>query len=223
MIERVESSDELSGQDGTTNEGPGGSEEEHLGEDQVTSLVNEILERFSWPLKPKGAYLYQGAARSVPRILEEVTVEQRTPFMELSALLTGIYSIVVDPTDRALSESTADEYWQRLVAAFPDRLPKLLDAYQRVAPGPLTPEIGNTVLEQLRAEPEFTAHGFVAKQIVNIWYFSQFTALENDKNAPLLDGGFFERGYVWPIIKAHPIGFSDQPHGYWTQEPRPAH
>src|SRR5215216_7098952 len=64
VIERVESSDELSGQDGTTNEGPGGSEEEHLGEDQVTSLVNEILERFSWPLKPKGAYLYQGAARS---------------------------------------------------------------------------------------------------------------------------------------------------------------
>jgi|SRR5829696_3056202 len=146
-------------------------------------------------------------------------MDQRTAFMELSALLTGIYRIVVDPTERALSEPTADEYWRRLVAAFPDRLPKLLDAYQRVAPGPLTPQIANSVLQRLRAEPGFAAHGFVAKQIVSIWYFSQFTAVENDPLAPHLDGGFFERGHVWSIIKSHPIGFSDQPHGYWTQQP----
>jgi hypothetical protein len=51
VIERVESSDE----------GAEGSEEVYLSEEQVTSLVDEILERFSWALKPKGAYLYQGA------------------------------------------------------------------------------------------------------------------------------------------------------------------
>jgi hypothetical protein len=62
-------------------------------------------------------------------------MDQRTAFMELSALLTGIYRIVVDPTERALSEPTADEYWRRLVAAFPDRLPKLLDAYHRCSSG----------------------------------------------------------------------------------------
>jgi hypothetical protein len=146
-------------------------------------------------------------------------MDQRTAFMEMSALLTGIYAIVVDPVDRALSESTADEYWRRLAAAFPDRLPKLVDAYQRVAPGPLKPETGDTVLQRLRAEPEFAAHGFVARQVVNIWYFSQFSVVENDANAPLLDGGFYERGRIWPVIRAHPTGFSDQPHGYWSEQP----
>jgi hypothetical protein len=50
VIERVKPSDEE----------PEGSEEGFLDEEQVTSLVNDILERFSWALKPKGAYLYKG-------------------------------------------------------------------------------------------------------------------------------------------------------------------
>jgi hypothetical protein len=146
-------------------------------------------------------------------------MDRRTAFMELSALLTGLHTIVVDPIDRRLSESAADEYWRRLIAAFPTRLPDLLEAYRRVASEPLSPENSGKVLQRLRAEPEFDAHEFVARQIVNIWYFSQFSPVANDKNAAPLDGGFYERGRVWSVIKAHPTGFSDQPHGYWSRQP----
>lgn len=146
-------------------------------------------------------------------------MDKRTIFMELSALLTGLYQIVNDPLVKRMNESTADEYLLRLTGEFPDRLPKLLDAYQRLASAAPKPAIDDVLLAKLRIEPEFTAHKFVAAQIVNIWYFSQFLGVEGDKNAPFINGGYFERGFVWETIKAHPIGFSDQPHGYWTKQP----
>lgn len=147
-------------------------------------------------------------------------MDKRTVFMELSALLTGLYKIVNDPEVKRLNESTADQYLRLLMGEFPDRLPKLLEAYQRLASATPKPTIDDGLLTKLRGEPEFTAHKFVAIQIVNIWYFSQFRVVENDKNAPFVDGGFFQRGFIWEVIKAHPIGFSDQPHGYWTKRPQ---
>ena len=61
---------------------------------------------------------------------------------------------------------------------------------------------------------------FAARQIVNIWFFSQFHGNEeSEKSGQHLDGGFYERGAVWTLIKTHPIGFSNQPTGYWTARP----
>jgi hypothetical protein len=100
----------------------------------------------------------------------------------------------------------------------PAQLAKLLVAYQRLAAAAPKPAIDDQLLTKLRADPDFKANEFVAKQIVNIWYFSQFKAVD-DPAAPFLDGGFYERGLVWPTVKAHAIGFSNQPHGYWTQKP----
>lgn len=148
-------------------------------------------------------------------------MDKRTAFMELSALLTGIYKIVNDPEDKQLNlnVSTADEYLRRLTGEFPERLPKLLDAYQRLASIVPKPAIDDELLTKLRAEPEFTDHKFVAKQIVNIWYISQFSTDEKDPSGSVVDGGFYERGLVWSIVKAHPIGYSDRPFGYWTKQP----
>ncbi|TXL79493.1 hypothetical protein FHP25_05985 [Vineibacter terrae] len=141
-----------------------------------------------------------------------------TAFMELSALLTGHDNIVIDPEDKAFSEPIAKEYQRRLMAVFSTRLPALQDAYKAIGSATPKPPINDALLAQLRATPEFAAHEFVAKQIVNIWYFSQFKA-EDTPAAPFLDGGFYEEGLVWPLIKAHPIGFSHQPHGYWMRQP----
>jgi hypothetical protein len=53
-------------------------------------------------------------------------MDAQTPaFMELSALLTGVYRIVNDPEDKQLNQSTADEYLRRLKGEFP-ALQKLL-------------------------------------------------------------------------------------------------
>ena len=143
-------------------------------------------------------------------------MNKRTLFMELSALLTGVYKII-DPAEKQLNESTADEYLRRLMGEFPELLPKLLDAYERLASAVPKPDIDDALLTKVQAEPEFAEPdvAFVAKQIVNIWYFSQFST----PSGSMIDGGLYERGLVWPLIKAHPIGYSNQPFGYWTKEP----
>jgi hypothetical protein len=144
-------------------------------------------------------------------------MDDKTAFIELSALLTGLYDqLVIDPEDRALNAPIADEYARRLRGTFGAAFQDLLDAYKVLAVGDPPPAIDDTLLASLRATPEFTANEFVAKQIVNVWYFSQF----NDAlGGQLVDGGFYEWGFVWPRIKAHPIGFSNQMSGYWVQDP----
>jgi hypothetical protein len=144
-------------------------------------------------------------------------MDQRSAFMELSALLTGVYGIASDSQNKPLNESTADEYLRRLTGVFPGPLPKLLAVYERLASILPKPAIDDALLGKLKAEPEFADPDvvLVAKQIVNIWYFSQF----NTPSGSMVDGGLYERGLIWPLIKAHPIGYSDQPFGYWTKKP----
>ena len=167
-------------------------------------------------------------------------MDELTAFVEVSVLLTGLDEILSnpDPKDNRLSQSMAEVYLRRLKgaspaqaappavpqpvppaapAAFSERLHNLLAAYQKLASAIPKPPLDNALLTKLRADPAFDK--FVAMQIVNIWYFSQFRIKENDPGAPFFDGGFFERGFVWDVIKAHPTGFSDQPHGYWTKKP----
>ncbi len=77
-------------------------------------------------------------------------MDERTAFMELSALLTGVYRIVNDPEDKQLNQSTADEYLRRLKGEFP-ALQKLLLAYQRLSPIVPNPAIDDVLLGKLKA------------------------------------------------------------------------
>jgi hypothetical protein len=143
-------------------------------------------------------------------------MDENVAFMELSAVLTGLYApLLNDPEDRVLNEPTAKEYARRLRGTFPVKFSALLDAYKALASVVPKPPINDALLDKLRTTQAFKDNEIVAKQIVNVWYFSQF----NDETGTLIDGGFYERGAVWPLIKAHPIGFSRQLHGYWTHEP----
>ncbi|MER8549913.1 hypothetical protein [Mesorhizobium sp. M0684] len=137
-------------------------------------------------------------------------------FVELSALLTGQYNIVIDPEDATLARPIAAEYRRRLFSVLPDGLRVLIDAYKSITSIEPKPKIDDLLLSALKATQGYKNNEFVAKQIVNIWYFSQFKA---EAMGELLDGGYYEEGLVWPLIKAHPIGFSNQPHGYWTKQP----
>ncbi|RJG13543.1 hypothetical protein D3879_09970 [Pseudomonas cavernicola] len=138
-------------------------------------------------------------------------------FMEFSALLTGLYDpLLNDPEDRALNTPVAEEYARRLKGTFPQEFPALLQVYKALASADPKSPVDDALLAALRATQAFKDNEIVAKQIVNVWYFSQF----NDKSgAHHIDGGFYERGNVWPIIRAHPLGFSTQLHGYWTRVP----
>src|SRR5262245_40759498 len=145
-------------------------------------------------------------------------MDDKLAFIELSALLTGLYDpLLNDPEDRVLNAPVAEEYARRLEGTFPQKFPALLDAYKALAAAVPKPPIDDALLAALRATQAFKDNEIVAKQIVNVWYFSQF----NDETGNLIDGGFYERGAVWPVIKAHPIGFSTQLHGCWARVPLP--
>lgn len=104
-------------------------------------------------------------------------MDDETAFIELSALLTGLYDqLVNDQEDRALNGPIAREYARRLLGTFPE----LLNAYKSLAEADPKPPIDDNLLADLRKTEAFKNNEFVAKQIVNIWYFSQFTAVEND-------------------------------------------
>jgi hypothetical protein len=156
-------------------------------------------------------------------------MDDTTAFMELSALLTGLpelhKSLVKGSDEELLNKPIAEEYVRRLRGTFPGgtlpdgtirvKFSALVDAYITLASVVPKPPIDDALLDKLRATQAFKDNEIVAKQIVNVWYFSQF----NDEAVTLRDGGFYERGYVWPLIGAHPIGFSKQLHGYWTRKP----
>jgi hypothetical protein len=160
-------------------------------------------------------------------------------FMQLSALLTGLKKqILDDDEDQKLFKPIAEEYLRRLSGAFSSKLPPpgnlpvvdylpafdgLLNAYTTLASVSPKPDINDKLLVALQKTPEFKDKKgeFVARQIVNIWYFSQFHASEEaEKSGHFIDGGFYERGAVWPLIKTHPIGFSNQATGYWKEKPK---
>ena len=144
-------------------------------------------------------------------------MDDDTAFMELSALLTGLYDpLVNDPEDRALNKPIAGEYARRLRGTYLAKFAALLEAYKGLASAVPKPKIDDALLAALRATQAFKDNEMVAKQIVNVWYFSQFN---DETGTRVVDGGFYEDGEVWPRIKAHPIGFSDQPFGYWTARP----
>src|SRR5262245_6999882 len=112
-------------------------------------------------------------------------MDDNVAFMELSALLTGLYDqLLHDQEEHALNAPIAEEYARRLRGTFPEKFPALLDAYKALTAGNPQPPIDDALLAELRATQAFTANEIVAKQIVNVWYFSQFN---DETGARLID------------------------------------
>lgn len=136
-------------------------------------------------------------------------------FMAMSQALTGISALTsVEP--KSLNETIAKDYLHRLKEQFGADFTSLLILYdsKSAAPDPLA---------ALLADPGFRdTIESMAKQVVNVWMMSQYRVETADKKgdaAPAFDAGYFEKGFIWPAIKAHPIGFSHSGHGYWTTKP----
>jgi hypothetical protein len=146
-------------------------------------------------------------------------MDDKTAFLELSALLTGLdKDMELNAVKKILNTPAAELYGRLLTASFGGKLTALLDAYRTLAAATPTPAIDDTLLTAFKATPAFQNkdNEFVARQMVNIWYFSQY---RETATGPFLDGGFYERGFAWDLIKAHPIGFSNEPTGYWAAKP----
>ena len=136
-------------------------------------------------------------------------------FMALSQVLTGIDSLAnLEPG--SLKERMAKDYLHRLKEQFGADFVALLTLYDSKSSAP-------DPLKALLADASFKdSIESMAKQVVNVWLLSQYRVETPDRKgeaAPLFDAGYFELGFIWPAIKAHPIGFSHQSHGYWTVKP----
>ena len=136
-------------------------------------------------------------------------------FMALSKTLTGIESLAsVEPG--SLTERIAKDYLHRLKEQFGADFVALLTLYDSKSgtPDPLAALLSD---ENFKDSIES-----MAKQVVNVWLLSQYrveTPERRGEAAPVFDAGYFEKGYIWPAIKGHPIGFSHKSHGYWTSKP----
>src|SRR5262249_46711965 len=151
---------------------------------------------------------------------EIAAMDDKQAFLELSTMLTGLdHAFHSSAEDRLFNYRTLTEYAIRLRCTFPVKFPALLEAYKAVGDVLPKPTVDDVLLEKLKATKAFSDNEIVAKQIVNIWYFSEFSDEAGAASGALIDGGFYERGAVWTVVKAHPIGFSTLLHGYWTREP----
>jgi len=131
-------------------------------------------------------------------------------FLALSRLLTGLASLNTVDTLSVESRMAAD-YLRLMKDQFGAGFNALLAIYRNAltAPDPLTALIN---------DPGFTGDAeTAAKQIVNMWLLSQYGG--GAGKLPDQDAGFFEKGFVWPEIKTHPIGFSHLNYGYWSNKP----
>lgn len=136
-------------------------------------------------------------------------------FTALSHRLTGIAELAaISPG--SLVDRMAKDYLHRLKEQFGADFMALLTLFDSLSGTP-------DPLAALLSSPSFKDQiKSMAKQVVHAWLLSQVRDESTGKigdAAPAIDVGFFEKGYIWPAIKAHPTGFSHQSYGYWSQKP----
>jgi hypothetical protein len=130
-------------------------------------------------------------------------------FLALSSLLTGLASLTkLDPL--SVESRMARDYFRLMKEQFGPGFESLLVLYRGVAAKP-------DPLSALLQDPAFKSDvETAARQLVNLWLLSQYGAAGK---LPDQDAGFYEKGFVWPAIRAHAIGFSHQSYGYWSSKP----
>lgn len=127
-------------------------------------------------------------------------------FLKLSCLLTGV---------KELDSQVAEHYRTLLLSRFgPGYLDELLAAY---ALGSKQKDPLDSLQKRIAADSSRRLAS-VAKQVVRLWYFSQFN--DPDQGGRPSNAGFHAKALAWPLIKVHPPAYSTSPHGYWTAKPK---
>ncbi len=96
----------------------------------------------------------------------------------------------------------------RIERAYPNVVPPLLTAFRALASAPDIGEALMTELEQHQDQAE------VARQVVAVWYTSQFTRPDKSTDPPA-DVNQYRSALLWKVIRAHPPAVSAGPYGYW--------
>src|SRR5262249_33663831 len=120
-------------------------------------------------------------------------------FFALSKLLVG---------EESLDREVSDAYLGRIRSAYPDACSALLTTFRSLAG---TPDLGDALLTELEQHPD---QAEVARQVVTVWYTSQFTKPDKSIDPPG-DVNQYGSALLWTVIQAHPPAVSTGPYGYW--------
>ena len=145
-------------------------------------------------------------------------------FKNLSAALTGISADKLGPATDALE--LKQEYFNWLMDHRPKQFATLLQIAKTNAATP------QAIIDNSQSNPDTR---FLARSIVMMWYLGAWYDPDNLKalvDARSADQPMFiphtvispkayTQGWLWRVIQAHPMGYSDMQFGYWTRPPDP--
>ena len=124
-------------------------------------------------------------------------------FTALSEILIG---------EKKVDKTLAGQYLDRLKTQYPTEMQALLSTFSALAGEKyLLFEVKRRIVDDKTLGP-------VARQIIAIWYTSEFTGADGKTPNAGTQAQFY-RGLLWNAIKAHPPTHSTLKYGYWTKPP----
>lgn len=128
-------------------------------------------------------------------------------FLSLSQVLTG---------ENMLDENLSKQYFERLVAVYPNEMQSLLNGFSALPGVDLPNEFKTNILNTAN---EFLTH--LIKQIINVWYTASFFKPKPDDKTSLPPTTIeqYKGQLMYPLIKAPVRSYSTLEYGYWKNKP----
>jgi len=160
-------------------------------------------------------------AEPVPAL--EPLSDDMIAFKNLSVALTGISADKLAPATDALE--LKQDYFKWVMDRRPGPFTTLLQIAKANATAP------QAIVDQSQANLDTR---FLARSIVLMWYLGAWYApddlqrlVESRSGKPafishtVISPKAYTQGWLWRVIQAHPMGYSDMQFGYWTRKPEP--
>jgi hypothetical protein len=152
------------------------------------------------------------------------TISEADAFIQLSAALTGIPAGKLAPTTDSIG--LKQDYFDWVKEREPTAFASLLQIAKDNKDAP------QAIIDKSQASDDTK---FLSRSIVLMWYLgSWYTPAdlkrlvdEKSSRVPLfvphtvISPKAYTQGWVWRIVQAHPMGYSDMQFGYWARDPAP--
>lgn len=152
-------------------------------------------------------------------------------FLSISVAITGVLendlpARIEQTLPTGEKQPLYEIFYDRVRAAYPTELVRLLQLWVRLDPS--QPDAASKLAAELgKTGDAALALRLAARQIAKIWFLSTIddpqAALDKEKGTSRsqLGGGLgqYQLAVIFPLIGAPVSGYSNLPHGYWSEQP----